>query len=163
MLSTVSGAATTKRMENAMEDKTTEDLRDDEDHSKLKAWEDLCEGTYPGYGDTEFEARAYASLTEVLDEAKSREVVSLMEDRFAWASDMLLFHRAYEEDERITGLVNLLLHHGWEPPVFVGYMSVTRRKELHPSDLEELDFGAAMEELAGGYDRDHDHPHSSAS
>lgn len=130
---------------------------------RLKAWEDFCEGTYPGYGGTELEARAYASLTEVLDEVEPLEIMSLLGDRFTWAGDMRLQHKAYREDERIANLVNLLLHHGWEPPRYISYTGMTRCKELHPSDLEELDFGAAMEELAGGYDSDHDHSHSSAS
>lgn len=150
-----------------MEDKLQVNLggldRDDEDHSKLKAWEDLCEGTYPGYGDTELEARAYASLAEVLDEAKSREVVSLMGDRITWSSDILLFHKAYEEDERIADLVNLLLHHGWEPPVHLAHTNMSSAHAVYPHDLEHIDYGEMMQELEEGRDSDYGHSHSSTS
>lgn len=52
-----------------------------EQNMSIGQWEDLCEGTYPGYGDTEAEARAYAALTEVLDESSIPDVMRLLSER----------------------------------------------------------------------------------
>lgn len=123
-----------------------------EQNMSIGQWEDLCEGTYPGYGDTETEARAYAALTEVLDEAKPHEMLDLMDDRAFWTHGELQQHLLYEHDQRITDLVKLLLHHDWTPPQHLAYMlveatssePVAMGNRIMPHEEEHLDFGAAM-------------------
>lgn len=113
-------------------------------------WEDFCEGTYPGYGDTEAEARAYAALTEVLDESSIPDVMRLLSERSYWPAHAPA--KLYEHDQRITSLVGLLLHHGWTPPQHLAYTLVeTASSEptamgnrIMPHEEELMDFGAAM-------------------
>src|SRR5699024_1527443 len=93
-----------------------------EQNMSIEQWEDLCEGTYPGYGDTETEARAYAALTEVLDESSIPDVMRLSSERTYWPAHAPA--KLYEHDQRITDLVKLLLHHGWTPPQHLAYMLV---------------------------------------
>src|SRR5699024_10318069 len=123
-----------------------------EQNMSISQWEDLCEGTYPGYGGTETEARAYAALAEVLDEASTRDVICLMGDGALWGHSEGQQHLPYEHDQRITDLVKLLLHHGWTPPQHLAYMSVEATSSepaamgnrIMPHEEEHLDFGAAM-------------------
>lgn len=118
-----------------------------EQNMNINQWEDLCEGTYPGYGSTETEARAYAALTEVLDEASIPDVMQLLTERSHWpAHDPA---KLYEHDQRITDLVKLLLHHGWTPPQYLAYTSVELTSAaMSPLVEEQLDFGEAMLALA---------------
>lgn len=125
-----------------------------EQNMNINQWEDLCEGTYPGYGDTETEARAYAALAEVLDESSIPDVMQLLYERMYWpAHDPA---KLYELDRRIIGLVKLLLHHGWQPPRHTAYTLVeTDSSEpaapgnrIMPHEEEHLDYGAAMEALS---------------
>src|SRR5699024_1172151 len=121
-----------------------------EQSMSISQWEDLCEGTYPGYGGTETEARADASLTEVLDESSIPDVMRLSSERTYWPAHAPA--KLYEHDQRITDLVKLLLHHGWTPPQHLAYTSVeTASSEpaamgnrIMPHEEEHLDFGAAM-------------------
>lgn len=118
-----------------------------ETDDRLEAWEEFCQGTYPGYGATEFEARAYASLTEVLDEVEYGDMMSLMANRHYWASTPQMQHLAYEEDHRIAKLASLLLHHGWEPPVNIAYTNMSGDHVVQPHDLERIDYGEMMQDL----------------
>lgn len=121
-----------------------------EQHMSIEQWEDLCEGTYPGYGDTEAEARAYAALTEVLDESSIPDVMRLLSERTYWPAHAPA--KLYEHDQRITSLVKLLLHHGWAPPQHLAYTlvetassePVAMGNRIMPHEEEHLDFGAAM-------------------
>lgn len=123
-----------------------------EQNMSISQWEYLCEGTYPGYGGTETKARAYAALTEVLDEASVHGVICLMGDRSLWTHSEGQQHLLYEHDQRIAHLVDLLLHHGWTPPQHLAYTLVeTASSEpaamgnrIMPHEEELLDFGAAM-------------------
>src|SRR5699024_12072016 len=120
-----------------------------EQNMSISQWEDLCEGTYPGYGGTETEVRAYAALTEVLDEASTRDVICLMGDGALWGHSEGQQHLPYEHDQRITDLVKLLLHHGWTPPQHLAYTSVELTSAaMSPLAEEQLDFGEAMTALA---------------
>ena len=121
-----------------------------EQNMSIGQWEDLCKGTYPGYGGTETEARAYAALTEVLDELNIPDVMQLLTERSHWpAHDPA---KLYEHDQRVTDLVELLLHHGWQPPRHVTYTlietassePVAMGSRILPHQEELLDFGAAM-------------------
>ena len=117
-------------------------------------WEDLCEGTCPGYTTHgtalpgELEARAYASLAEVIDEADPRDWGRVMEDRRAW-TDANQHHKGYQPDQRISSLARLLLHHGWQPPTHLAYTLIEPTSDaMSPLAEEQLDFGEAMLALA---------------
>lgn len=119
----------------------------------LEAWEESCDGLYPGYATetgTEQEARAYAALTEVLDEAAPSDIIGCVQMRGWTSSDETYAYFTYYHDQRITNLAMLLLQHGWTPPEHYAYAPMTTQvapKSMSPLDLEEMDYGQIMKEL----------------
>lgn len=147
----------------------------------LEDWERATEGTYPGYSTNtgegfEIESRAYASLTEVIDESEPTDWQGVMVDRrigYLAQGDEV---ESYEPDHRIADIAGLLLTHGWRPPEYLAYTPIalnswggergggTESRPLFPVEEEQLDLGAAMAELAReslspGYNGFHDSHH----
>lgn len=88
---------------------------------------DYDETRYDGHGQTEKEARAYASLAEVLDEVEpsALEFVGVTPE----GSDEMRAHH-----EGVEHLRDLLLHHGWTPPAHKKYNRVLPRPTMQDDD-----------------------------
>lgn len=121
------------------------------DNMTLRQWEAATEGTYPGYSAStgemfDIESRAYASLSEVIDESDPTNWRGVVHDRTDVGADPA---SAYEPDYRIAAIANLLLAHGWRPPEHLAYTPVALSSWETPGalDSEHYDFGAIMQEL----------------
>lgn len=96
---------------------------------------DYDETRYDGHGQTEEEARAYASLAQVLDEVEPCHMDAL-------TVQLERSDETQAQHEGIEHLRDLLLHHGWEPPRIHDYNRVLPRPTMQDDD--QFDWSEVM-------------------